>query len=142
LGHKILKNRIVSQDLRGKHFSRPHKTFFPVNEDINEFINSLPTEQTHYGRNKSSKYISPEFGSIANIYRLLIDLFSEHKLEVKYHLFNKNFKKFNISIRKTKVDICQTCDKLNVQIFNLQKDKKFDSINEIKNHIKRKQIFL
>ncbi len=83
LGHKILKNRIVSQDLRGKHFSRPHKTFFLINEDINEFINSLPTEQMHYGRNKSSKYLSPEFGSIANIYRLFIDLFPEHKVDVK-----------------------------------------------------------
>jgi hypothetical protein len=106
-----------------------------VNEDINEFINSLPTEQTHYGRNKSSKYLSPEFGSIANIYRLFIDLFPEHKVDVKYHLFNKNFKKFNISIAKPKVDICQTCDKFNVQILNLQKEKKFDSINEIKNSL-------
>ncbi len=132
LRHKILKNRSVSEDLRGKHSSRPNKTFFLVNEDINDFINSLSTEQSHYGRNKSIGYLSSEFGSAANIHRLFLDLYPEHKIDVNYKLFLKNFKNSNISIGKPKVDICETCDKFHIQILNLQNEKKFDSFNEIK----------
>jgi hypothetical protein len=37
-------------------------------EDINDFIVSLPAEKTHYGNNKNKKFLSTEFGSIANIH--------------------------------------------------------------------------
>jgi hypothetical protein len=80
----------------------------------------LPTEQSHYGRNKSIRYLLFEFGSVANIHRLFLDLYPEHKIDVNYKLFLKNFNS-NISIGKPKVDICETCEKF--QILNLQNEK-------------------
>ncbi len=59
------------------------------------------------GINKSSKYVWPQFASIANINRLFLDLYPEHKIDVNYQLFKKNFKNSNISIGKPKVDICE-----------------------------------
>ncbi len=89
---------------------------------ISMTINSLPTEQSHYGRNKSIRYLSSEFGSVANIHRLFLDLYPEHKIDVN-KLFLKNFNS-NISIGKPKVDICETCEKFHIQILNLQNEKK------------------
>ncbi len=34
------------------------------------------------GTNKSSKYVWPQFASIANINRLFLDLYPEHKIDV------------------------------------------------------------
>jgi len=87
LRYKILKNRSVSEDLR-EHSSRRNKTFFLVMK-ISMTIYSLPTEQSHYGRNKRIRYLSSEFGSVANIHRLFLDLYPEHKIDVNYKLFLK-----------------------------------------------------
>ncbi len=84
---KILKNRSIAEELRGKHDFRANKTFFLVNEEIDAFIKSLPTESTHYGINKSIQYLPSEFKSVRNIHRLFIDLFPEHKCDVNYQIF-------------------------------------------------------
>ncbi len=71
---KILRNRAVSEDLREKNSSRLNKIFFLLNEDINEFIKSLPSEQTHYDRNKSSLHLFKQNFNINTLSYFLNDL--------------------------------------------------------------------
>jgi hypothetical protein len=85
------------------------------------------------GINKSSKYLSPQFASIANIDRLFLHLYPEHKIDVNYQLFRKNFKNSNISIGKPNLwKLWQNSN------FEFTK-KKFDSINEIKKNLELHQ---
>jgi len=51
LRKKILSNRTVSEDLRGKHELRANKTPIIIRVNIESFIKSLPSEPTYYGRN-------------------------------------------------------------------------------------------
>jgi len=132
LRRKILTNRTVSEDLRGRHEYRPNKTDYLCCEDINDFIVSLPTERTQYGKNKDKKYLSKEFGSIANIHRPFIDLYPEHKNDISYKVFTKVFKTYDISINKPEVDICEIYGSFDIQIMDSKKNKDFEKMNQLK----------
>jgi hypothetical protein len=127
---KIQNNRNISEDFRGKHESRPHKSYFLLNEDLKEFFNSLPTEISHYGQNKKNKYIASEFGSISNIHRLFLDLLPEHKTDCSYSLFFKEFNKSGIFLKKPNKDLCETCEQFKYEIFKL---KRIQNLKPIKN---------
>jgi hypothetical protein len=108
-----------------------------VTKEVNEFLSSLPSEGTHsnYGNNQKARYLESEFKSIQNIHRIFVDMFPEHKYDVKYRLFREHFIKSRLIIGKPKCDICSVCDGFQIQIFNLKKNKKIKSIDEIENKL-------
>ncbi len=73
--------------MRGKHKLRVNKTPIIIRLNIESFIKSLSSEPTHYGRNKNKKYLVPEFGSVANIHRLYLDIYPEFKEKISYKIF-------------------------------------------------------
>ncbi len=121
--------------MRGKHESPANRTFFLVTEEVNEFLSSLPSEGIHYGNNPKARYLNSEFKSIQNIHRIFIDMFPEHIYDVKYRLFRELFIKSGLIIGKPKCDICSVCDGFQIQILNMKKNKKFESIDEIENKL-------
>jgi hypothetical protein len=132
---KIQNNRNISEDFRGKHESRLHKSHFLLIEDLKEFFNSLPTEISHYGQNKKNKYIATEFGSISSIHQLFLDLLPEHKTDCSYSLFFKEFNKSGIFLKKPNKDLCEICEQFKCEISKLKRTQNLKPIKNLENQL-------
>jgi hypothetical protein len=53
--------------------------------------------------------------------------------------YGKNFNNSNVSIGNLRADICENCEKFQIQILILQKEIKFHSIDEIKKNLELHQ---
>lgn len=102
-------------DYRGKHAN--HKKTSP-NAILNaiQFINSLPTYESHYTRNASSsskKYLASNLN--------LKILYNEYKQQcenpISMYMFRDTFyRKFNLRFKPPSQDTCDLCNKLNMKI--------------------------
>ena len=137
LERKIHNNRSEIKDLRGKHENHKRKFCEFMIDDIKSFINTLPNENAHYSENKEYKYISSDFGSIANIYRIFIDIYIEYKNDVSYKMFKQVFKTCNLKFKKPRNDICETCDEIICEINSNKRLKNSDNLlKELENKLK------
>jgi hypothetical protein len=135
--NKVLKNRSETEDKRGKHGSHLKKMCKLVKEDMKTFIFSLPNHDYHYSKIKNIRYIAPEFGSIANIYKVFIDIYIEYKKEVSYQMFRKFFNSCKIKIKKPRSDLCETCDELELKISKAKRENSsVNFINQLEKKLK------
>ncbi len=123
---KILKNRDISNDLRGKHGNNWNCLPQEVLDDVLDFIDNLPARESHYSpkSEKNRKYLSSDM-NVAKLYRKFIDLYNEYEKVVSYEFFLHYFKKSNIGFGFPRSDICGECE-----LFNL-KTKSSESDSEI-----------
>ena len=83
---------------------------------VKNHINSLPRQESHYGRAKSNKeYLSPEL-NINRLYNSFKDKFPETNISSKYYrkIFKTDFP--NLSFQPPRTDTCKECDSLNCLI--------------------------
>jgi hypothetical protein len=77
--------------------------------------------------------LSPEFGSIKNIYKVFVAIFPEHQSSISYQKFLQIFNEYDISIRPLKIDVCSCCDALDCKIRAFSRLKNFEQIRSLKN---------
>ncbi|CAG5020928.1 unnamed protein product [Parnassius apollo] len=118
-----------AQSNRGKHQNRPNRIPSEWVSKVDSHIRSFPRRESHYSRNKSSRYYpSPEL-NIKRMYELYL---KKHELGLEasakpivsfdfyYRYFKQNFK---YSFGSPRSDTCKKCDMLS----NKLKDKTLDS---------------
>ncbi len=115
-------------------------------DDMRDFITSLPVENSQYSlKTSNKKFLSPDFESIKNIYKVFIDIYPELKDLASYQKFVKVFNEYDISIRPLKIDVCSTCDDYNSQIRAFKSSKNSAQINSLKTlknlHLKEAEKF-
>jgi hypothetical protein len=139
--NKVLKDRLETEDKRGKHVNHVKKMCELVEEDMKNFIYSLPNHKYHYSKNKNIQYIAPEFGSIANIYKVFIDIYLEYENEVSYQMFRKFFNSCKIKIKKRRSDLCETCDELELKISKAKRENSpVKLINQLEKRLKEHEL--
>lgn len=116
---KIKDGTTSSVDNRGKHCS--HKKKYTENDikNVRQFIEMLPTYESHYSRNKSphKKYLGLEY-NIQSLYEEYKNNCSvNNTTAVSGDKFRRLFtEEFNISFKSPKCDTCAKCDELAVSI--------------------------
>ncbi|CAG4950209.1 unnamed protein product [Parnassius apollo] len=118
-----------AQSNRGKHQNRPNRIPSEWVSKVDSHIRSFPRRESHYGKNKSSRYyLSPEL-NIKRMYELYL---KKHELGLEasakpivsfdfyYRYFKQNFK---YSFGSPRSDTCKKCDMLS----NKLKDKTLDN---------------
>jgi hypothetical protein len=111
-----------------------------IEDDLREYITTLPADESHYSlKTSESKFLSPEFASVSNIFRVFIDIFPEYKDSISYSKFLTTFNEYDLKIRPLRIDVCSTCDNFNFQIraySRINNIEKSDSIKLLKkNHL-------
>ncbi|CAG9793242.1 unnamed protein product [Diatraea saccharalis] len=86
---------------------------------VHDFIETLPSRKSHYTRNnnKPKKFLDSHL-SINKLYNKFVsEVHPELKTKVSYEKFRQIFNQdFNISFGFPRKDICQVCEKLNMDI--------------------------
>lgn len=105
---------------------------------IHIYVNQIPRDVSHYGRNKSNKeYLSPDL----NVHRLWRG-YNEHNplntVSYRYfsRLFEKDFK--NLSFHRPRSDTCKICDELDCLIEAKTSDSHRAKIELLAHHKKYK----
>lgn len=84
--------------------------------NIRKHVNSIPRDESHYSRAKSTKeFLSPDL----NVFRLHKAFKEQHPESlVTYRFYRRIFLKYfpNLSFRQPRTDTCKTCDRLNCEI--------------------------
>lgn len=90
------------------------KPFIKENENLTEFLDSLPTMESHYCRSSSSKnYLLPEWTSKEELYRFYkTDGCQTKNIKfLSFTSFNKAFESKNMALFRPKKDECEICEK-------------------------------
>ncbi|XP_053685829.1 uncharacterized protein LOC128735366 [Sabethes cyaneus] len=112
----VLGAGIAGDDMRKDNESR--KQIDPEHaEYILNHIKSFPAEESHYSREKSScLYLSSDL-TIHRMYELYQDQCGVGNITpVHYNTYRLAFNSLNIKFRKPKVDTCNTCDMIRVEL--------------------------
>jgi len=140
LRKKILRNREVTEDLRGKHDSHINKIPLEVVLDIREFIENYPSRESHYCSSVKTgrKYIDSD-KNVAILHREFIDIYQEHENYVKYQFFNHVFKQCNVGFGLPRADICCSCEELDIKIKAAKSDNQLLEIETLEKCLKNHQ---
>ncbi|XP_062549745.1 uncharacterized protein LOC134214372 isoform X2 [Armigeres subalbatus] len=132
----VLGVGIAGDDKRKDNISR--KQIDPAHVDyIIKHIKSFPAEESHYGREKSTCLFLSADLTISRMYELYQNQCgADNIIPVHYNTYRLAFKSLNIKFRKPKIDTCNTCDMLKVE---LQVEKETNKREEI---LARKQAHL
>lgn len=95
--------------LRGKQ-SPANKISAEDIEQAQLFLLSVPSYESHYGREKSDKKYIPEYHSKASLFQDFHEAYPSNR--VHYQMFLEMFKDLNLSIKQKAADTCKTCDEL------------------------------
>lgn len=102
------------RDLRGKNSSA---NAFPeqVRMCVYEHINSFPVKQSHYS-DREFNYLDSNL-NLTMMYHLYKEKYPTTEVSYSYYckFFNENFK---LSFGRPQVDVCSTCEQLNIKIRN------------------------
>lgn len=105
-----------SRDMRGLHLNRPHRTPSEMRERIVEWVNSLPSRESHYSRTTevTRKYLNPDL-TLVKIHQMFSEQFET--VPVTY----KTFKKIvnadcEVRFGSVRSDICERCEKFHVAL--------------------------
>ncbi|KAJ8721081.1 hypothetical protein PYW08_006846 [Mythimna loreyi] len=111
---KKMEGGLTIEDQRGKHVPG-NKSPAPIINKVMDHINSYPSYESHYSRQKSGKkYLGPDL-NIATMYQhykeLMIKEGTPNNLVAKEWLYRNIFNtKFNLSFKLPSVDTCDDCD--------------------------------
>lgn len=128
---KSREQRIIGDDLRGKHMTNRKRMDPNVIQEIREHITSFPSVESHYCRKSSSRKFLPADLDVTNMY----DLFGKQDL-VKPSLYRIIFREYNLSFHKPKKDLCSTCTKYRLAKQSLPITEETESNGQI--HLKKK----
>lgn len=119
LSKKVSQDDIVLKERRGGN--RPRRQIELWKPKMIEFLSSLPSRESHYGREKTSlRYLSPDL-NVTKLYKAFISKYWVNRTTknppVSRQWFNAVFKKsFRLSFGQPRVDTCPKCDFLAVEI--------------------------
>lgn len=118
------KTGIAQNDNRGKEPT--NKLSNSKIQAIHNHINSFPAYESHYTRKTSVKKYLPAFLNLAKMY----SLYTEHvENPASKTVYEREFKKLNISFKSPKVDTCHKCD---VLLMKMKVAKTEDELQAIK----------
>ncbi len=79
------------------NFWLDHKLLNVIEDDLWEYVMTLPADESHYSlKTSESKFLSPEFASVSNIFRVFIDIFPEYKDSISYSKFLTTFNEYDV----------------------------------------------
>lgn len=130
---------IITRDRRKGH--PPTRTVSTdVKERVMAHINSFPSFESHYSRQRSNrKYLNPEL-NLNIMYKMYVELLRKEgvaekdiaKLSYYRHVFKSEF---NLSFKMPYHDTCDTCDKNKRDIQDARPEEKSAIENEYKKHL-------
>lgn len=118
LSQRILASGISVQDKRGG--KRPARNQVVWKQKIVDFIASIPSRESHYGREQiqNRRYLSEDL----NVRKLYTAFLEKHHLDttkppVSRQWFNEIFnKEFSLAFGAPRVDTCPSCDQYKISI--------------------------
>lgn len=122
---------IVQCDKRGKHFPE-HKLSTEKYQEVLDHINSFPKYVSHYSRRHTKQLYLQCNLSMAELYRLYTNKFSQ---PVSLSTYREIFQKLDIKFKKPHIDVCNKCETLRIDIKNaLTEDEIAMNILKQQNH--------
>ena len=99
-------------------------------QEVGDHINMFPHYESHYGRAHSSKkYLSSSL-NLAKMY----ELYKENREPlVSRMIYEKQFHKMNLSFKSPKIDTCNKCDILKLQIDSAETEEAKQTLTEERN---------
>ena len=146
LKRKVLQFDTDIRDGRGKHDQHP-KTEDEIMNKIRQHIKMFPVRESHYSRSKNTHrtYLDASL-NVAAMYKDFLHQNPELNEKVKYWLYSKIFKtEFNISFGYPRSDICDTCERQQVEMKTAELDgdsaalKRLKTENEL--HLRKAEVF-
>lgn len=139
----VLGQGIASDDMRKGNCSQ--KQVSPEHADyIMKHIKSFPAEESHYGREKSSRlYLSSDL-NVQRMYELYQDQCGGDNLTpVHYNTYRRAFNSLNLKFRKPKIDTCNTCDmfKIELQVEKDERKRKEIIVRKDAHHLEAQRIY-
>lgn len=110
LGLAAKERKLGQKPDKSKKHTR--KTFHAENEELSNFMKSLPTMESHYCRASSTKlYLLPEWQSKNCLYRFYADDWCKQKnvQPLSITTFNHTFDQLNMALYHPKKDQCEKC---------------------------------
>ena len=117
LRRKVINFNVDTKDNRGKHSNHP-KVEESIKNLIWKHIQNFPVRESHYSGsiNSRRKYLDSSL-NVAKMHRIFLIEHPELSSVCKYSLYGKLFNyEFNISFGFPRSDICNTCEKQQVEI--------------------------
>lgn len=123
----------VHSDMRGK--SAPSNKTSDENMDlIHSHISLIPTYESHYTRKDSSRKYIPHYYNLRRLYDEYKIWLGLDKKPVSQTIYEKEFRKTGIKIKRPNKDTCATCDKVQMLIRNSPEANKEKLRNDLKMH--------
>lgn len=137
---KILSGDLSVQDKRGG--KRPQRNQL-WKQKIIEFIASIPSRESHYGREKhpNKRYLSSDL-NMSKLYTAFLEKHGfamQEKPPISRQWFNAIFnKEFNLSFAPPRVDTCSTCDayKISISTSKTPQEKRLEEMKRELHHRK------
>ena len=146
LKRKILHFEKDIQDGRGKH-DQHSQISIQVRDQIRHHIRLFPARESHYSRcqNTNRKYLDPSL-SVTSMHQDFLKENPDLNGQAKYWLYNEIFNtEFNISFGYPRSDVCDTCERQQVEIKAAERDNNAAEIRRLKTanelHLRKAEVF-
>lgn len=122
---------IISKDDRRGQAPPSNKHSDEKIKEVIEHIKSFPQYKSHYTRRESNKKYLPPHLNLQKMYNLYCEGRTNN---VSRSIYEREFKKLNISFKHPKVDTCHKCDVLALKLKIAEDCDKLSINEEIKQH--------
>ncbi|XP_062702150.1 uncharacterized protein LOC115263741 isoform X2 [Aedes albopictus] len=129
---RVIGDGVASDDQRSEN--RSARTISAEHQQyIKDHILSFPAYSSHYGREKSERlYLSGDL-NLTSLYKLYqAKCGTDNLVAVCYDSYRIIFKTFNLHFRKPKIDTCDECDRLNVEIKIATEEKEIIRLKQVR----------
>ncbi|XP_055627676.1 uncharacterized protein LOC129769426 isoform X3 [Toxorhynchites rutilus septentrionalis] len=115
--HKLVLDSGIARDDMRMNNQSSRKVTVEHASYIKNHIRSFPSEESHYGREKSScLYLSSDL-DIRRMYQLYQNQCDmDNLIPVHYNTYRLAFNSMNLKFRKPRIDTCNTCDTFDVEL--------------------------
>ena len=118
-----------------------------MRDQIRHHFRLFPARESHYSRsqNTNRKYLDPSL-SVASMHQDLLKENPDLNGQAKYWLYNEIFNtEFNISFGYPRSDVCDTCERQQVEIKAAELDNNAAEIRRLKTanelHLRKAEVF-